>query len=148
MRAYFHLREIPKAMGLCVLILGMLCSATARGTDIQLGQPFDVRLGEAAVLKTGKLTIRFDAVGKDSRCPKGATCVWAGNGSVHLSVSQAVLPPSTVTLNTLGGSRFPSRAHVFGYLLKLLDLKPYPTLARPQIRADFVATLIVEIDPG
>ncbi len=71
--------------------------------------------------------ICFDSLLTDSRCPKGAVCIWQGmalikvgfheNGNIHrFTMSLEGFPP-------LG---YPSDTTVNGFRIVFKDLKPYP----------------------
>ena len=86
MTRYVHAARI------CILV-SMLCAGCA-GNSTQpsrtpLGQPFELQSGASAILDGG-LTIRFDRVASDSRCPLDAICLQfhAGDAVVVVSMSQ------------------------------------------------------------
>ena len=47
-----------------------------------LGTPVVLPVGQTATFGQSDLDLRFRRVASDSRCPTGATCVWAGEASV------------------------------------------------------------------
>lgn len=53
----------------------------------RFGQPIELRRGTSAILPEG-LKVAFDDVRSDSRCPMDAICVWAGDATVAVSLSQ------------------------------------------------------------
>jgi hypothetical protein len=57
---------------------GKSSSITASST-LSLDMEADVRLGECLASTGGEVRICYDKLLEDSRCPKGAVCVWAGN---------------------------------------------------------------------
>lgn len=69
------------------------------------------------------LAVKFVAVVEDSRCPKDAVCVWAGNAKIKLEVRKGRGAWKSVELNTNAG---PSAATIDGYEIKLVGLDPYP----------------------
>ena len=83
--------------------------------------------------------IRFIDLLDDSRCPKGTTCVWAGNARISVQVSKNG-KKKVVELNSTRGPQ----AVVFeGYEFKLVKLIPEPA-SNIRIRKDgYVATLSV-----
>ena len=108
-------------------------------SEVALGQPFELRLGASAILRDG-LKVRFDGVRADSRCPMDALCVWAGDATVAVRLSQ---PPATQAERALHTDPSKSEAHYLAYVIKLVALAPYPRSDR-QIRPDdYVATLTV-----
>lgn len=58
-------------------------------TDVTLGEPFELQVGEVAVLRDQQLSIRFLSVLEDSRCPTGSLilCIWAGRVRLRLAVA-------------------------------------------------------------
>ncbi len=101
-----------------------------RDTDVVL------RPGEAH-RAAGGLSIVFKEVLADSRCPKGETCVWAGDASVRLVVaarkgSRSVdVALSAKTATPLEGDRS----------VRLLGLEPAPAAGRVVAPADYRASL-------
>jgi hypothetical protein len=119
----------------------MLCAgcagASTRPSQTPLGQPFELRPGASAVLE-GELTVTFDGVAADSRCPMDALCVWAGDAIVSLSISRgAGAVPRELHTNP------PSEASYLDYSIRLLGLAPFPRSDRRIGPGDYVATLRV-----
>ena len=77
-------------------IIAVLCGGVIAGcagnptqpSQFALGESFELRPGASAILQGG-LTITFDRVESDSRCPMDALCVWAGDAIVIVSLSRA-----------------------------------------------------------
>jgi hypothetical protein len=120
----------------------MLCAGCA-GNSTQpshtpLGQPFELRSGSSAILDGG-LTVTFDRVASDSRCPMNALCIWVGDAVVAVSVSESVGGSAQRELHTYQGSE----ASYLAYSIKLLALAPYPRTDRQILPGDYVATLTV-----
>ncbi len=81
----------------------------------------NVRLAQQKAYRN--LVVKFVSVPEDSRCPKGAACVWAGNAKVKLEVRKGRGAWKTVELNTNAGA---TSAVVEGFEIKLVGLDPYP----------------------
>lgn len=63
----------------------LLCACSEAGP----GSPeesFTLRTGESKRSETAGLTVRFDKVVSDSRCPKGVNCIRAGEAVVRFAV--------------------------------------------------------------
>ena len=105
---------------------------------VATGQDFDLTPGQAAVVDGGALTVMFDKVAEDSRCPTGVQCVWAGNGAVALTVSTPGTDKSAATVNT---TLTPKTVTAGPYRVTLVDLKPYPKHGSKIPPATYVATL-------
>ena len=82
---------------LAVVLIAACLGATCGGnptepTAVPLGQPFDLRAGQSAVVPGG-LKVTFDRVVSDSRCPIDAICVWAGEAVIALKLSRGFAAP-------------------------------------------------------
>ena len=116
-----------------------------------MGQEFQLPLAEFASLIDSPYVIIFEKVLEDSRCARGATCVWEGNARVQLNMREyAPMGRRTievldlyVELDTHAGQ---ARQRRFAdYVVELRGLEPYPgagtqTGALPA----YVATLFVD----
>jgi hypothetical protein len=62
---------------LLTLLLGLILIALPacgpRPASVALGQDFSLKLGQSAAIANEGVTLTFDAVQEDSRCPTGAT---------------------------------------------------------------------------
>lgn len=70
-------------------------------TDVSLDQQFTLAPGQTARIPGRGLAIRFDSVSGDSRCPQDVVCVWAGDVSVHLTLTRDGASRSVVMHSTL-----------------------------------------------
>lgn len=115
-----------------------------------LGEPMQLAVGEAAHMEEPEsMTIRFLDVPSDSRCPKGVTCVWAGDAEAVFQVWMGAMgegEPVEVGLHTHGGAQYPKHRTVAGYTLRLKSLDPYPVEGRPIDPEAYEAT--VEMTEG
>ncbi|MGA3245743.1 MAG: hypothetical protein ABSE41_14090 [Bacteroidota bacterium] len=106
-----------------------------RRDTIRLGEEFVLRFGERVSLPDTNVTLVFQDVTEDSRCPDGVVCVWEGNARILLGVNQ-----STVTLNT---TLDPKKASFGRYVIRLNCLSPYPMIDRRTQKKEYVAALVV-----
>ena len=90
------------------------------------------------------LSIRFNTVLGDSRCPVGTQCPWEGNAEILLELSGGDL--ETVHLNT--GGMFPRTEMYNGYTVTLDELKPYPAQGITIEESDYTAVLSVDLEAG
>jgi hypothetical protein len=126
-----------------IFIVALLCAGCA-GSSTQpsqtpLGQPFELRSGASAILDGG-LTITFDRVATDSRCPMNALCIWVGDALVLVTISHRAGGAVQRELHTHMSE---SEASYLAYSIKLLALAPYPRTDRQILPGDYVATLNV-----
>ena len=74
---------------LAVLLAGLTltgCGPRTVGGEAGLGEEFSLSIGQKAIIKGEKLELTFVRVTEDSRCPKGATCVWEGRATSVVSI--------------------------------------------------------------
>lgn len=105
---------------------------------VVVDQDFDLAPGATATIDGGALTLTFDRVAADSRCPTGVQCVWAGNGAVVLTVAPSSASKNSVTLNTMLP---PHAATAAPYQISLVGLAPYPKQGSTIPSASYIATL-------
>ncbi len=115
-------------------------SAALRARTVALGQSFEMRVAETVHVSGESLTVRFDAVPEDSRCPTGVQCVWAGNARVAVTLAKTGQPSASLSLNT---NLEPRSGSYLDYTIELLGLAPYPSskggaISQSQYRATFV----------
>jgi hypothetical protein len=103
---------------------------------VEPGQAVSLRVGESAEAADGRLRFGFESVGTDSRCPKNALCVWAGDAAVRIWLQRGTGAREQRTLHTLtGGAREAPDPGV-----RLLRLDPQPVAGRALEPRDYVAT--------
>jgi len=100
-------------------------SPAASSVATSVGQPFVLAVAHAAVFEDG-LTVTFERVVEDSRCPTTVQCVWEGNAEVALEVVMPGESAASLRLNT--NPSFPTEASYHTYTVTLLGLEPYPRL--------------------
>jgi hypothetical protein len=72
-----------------IFLLTVASIATQPGKRvIVLEQEFKLKVGESAKALREGLKVEFDSVAEDSRCPRGVTCIWAGNAKILLKVEK------------------------------------------------------------
>ncbi|CAN5155902.1 hypothetical protein BH20ACI2_BH20ACI2_06310 [soil metagenome] len=87
-------------------------------TQAKTNETVKVDFGNSRTADRGRIKIRFLSIVEDSRCPRDATCVWAGNAKIRIAVSKG-LQSRILELNT---DLEPRTQNVFGYKLQLTDL--------------------------
>jgi hypothetical protein len=117
------------------------CDDAARGGVVcaRLGEQFDIRVGETAYIADTRLSIRVNGVPEDSRCPRDAVCVWAGNARVSLTMRDGSNADG-VDLNSTLDPRAVSR---WGYTVQLVEVQPLPTAGQPIPAQEYVIRLVV-----
>jgi len=86
-----------------------------------------VSLDRPAIIAQEQLTLRLTDV-KDSRCPAGTQCVWAGHAAVSLTVDKPGTPSQSVVIGTEApeNMKLPGKATYGPYTLVLSRLDPSP----------------------
>lgn len=82
--------KIARILPLIVLLAALLlvsCVAPFGRVSAELGEEFDLDIGQWVKIKGEKLEIKFAEVVEDSRCPKDVTCVWQGRVSLTLEIT-------------------------------------------------------------
>ena len=139
-----------RAIGLLTIALTLACSSTTSPDMAQLaatpdlGQPFELRVGEWAFVAQADLRVQFVGVPADSRCPSKALilCVWEGDGAVLVESVQAGAAPRSDTLHTTLDPRLLDLGNV---ALELDRLDPYPETIDPIPSGEYVATFVVRL---
>ncbi|HSN10092.1 MAG TPA: hypothetical protein VLS85_13725 [Hanamia sp.] len=88
--------------------------------------------------------ICFDSLLTDSRCPKGAVCVWEGNALIKVTFHESQASHTFVmSLKGYPSGGFPSDTAINGYLVTFTNLEPYPDINTPgqsEKKASFTIT--------
>ena len=119
--------------------IGIVAAALAAPAEPELGHPFEMRPAEVVTIQRVRIT--FDNVSDDSRCPAGASCMWAGDAAAVFTLET---PPSAAlhcTLHTNG--RFDRETEYGGLIVRLEGIKPHPREGATIRPDDYRATLVV-----
>lgn len=65
---------------------------------------------------------------KDSRCPPGVQCMWAGQATATILVTQVGAPSEILLIGTAAPKEFPASASYRGFQFSLQSLEPLPTV--------------------
>ncbi|MDT9001667.1 hypothetical protein RQP53_20490 [Paucibacter sp. APW11] len=123
------------------------CSSAAPEAPlaVAVGTAFTLPVGGTAQVGQTGVRVGVEAVSADSRCPKGAQCVWAGQASVRVWLQQGRGDRQTLDLHLPAMAGPPVQA--FGHQVQLLQLDPLPVSGKPIARADYRATLLLLLTP-
>lgn len=109
---------------------------------MNFAEEFKLRNGEAAQVGGQGLTLRFDRVPVDGRCPVGDPCVSGpGDAVVQVTVQQPPQPPATLELHTHPKAN--AEARYLGHSVRLLQLEPRPIGEQQVPLAQYWATFTV-----
>ncbi len=116
---------------LALLLIALLSACSESPTEPagpSLGQPFSLGVGESATIGGQQITIRFEQLVSDGRCPMDALCVWPGEAVVALSF-ELRNRPAAFQLSTL----LTPGTTISGYRIALRAVSPFP---RSNVRID------------
>lgn len=110
---------------------------------VRIGEEFVLGIHGQAVVDDAGLYMEVLGVPTDSRCPQGATCVWAGEVAVSIEVRKGNNEKDQFELKLSPDPKEASR-RVGENNLKLLRVLPYPQLNRTIQPNEYRATFIVD----
>lgn len=119
-----------------ILFLAFSCSDETLNDNFELNKLQKFVPGVTYHLKNSATTFRISDV-NDSRCPKGAACVWAGMVQTSLVFQSEIT--DTLRLNTFNN---PSDT-IVNYVFELMEAEPYPELDKEINLNDYRITLKV-----
>jgi hypothetical protein len=142
---HYRVREALSKYISCLFILLLgLCSGCAGSDEFvkaNLGQEFSLRISQTAQIENEQLAIRFTGVAGDSRCPRGVTCIWAGEVKCDVVITDKG-ESSNITL-TQPGAEQPSEETYKGYRL-IYSVQPYPEAGKQISTEEYRLKLTVE----
>jgi hypothetical protein len=97
----------------------------------------ELPLGRSA--DNGEISVAFDGVSEDSRCPRDVQCVWAGNGAIRLTLTGGDESEVVILNSTLD----PHQVSFGPYSIGFRDLTPYPISRDPVDRGEYVAHIAI-----
>jgi len=114
-----RLASLVAAVGVAALsIAGMSGCQGSSPTEPSDGRPITLAVGQTATIASG-VTLSFDRVTSDSRCPSDVVCFWEGEVTVALTLSRGGTEAFTLSDHS------PTRV-VGGYSFRLVSIQPYP----------------------
>ena len=113
--------RVKRTIVLLAMVASAACdSATSPSGTVPLGQPFELPVGQSATIGDELLTVSFQSVTADSRCPIGVLCIWAGEGVVALEARR--LPSTTAPLVLKTDPESATVGQFQGYQIELVEL--------------------------
>jgi len=129
-----------------LLALSLMCALPALATaSVPLGQPFTLAVGEAAEVGDGGLSVGFEEILEDSRCPMDAYCFWEGNAEAAL---WAALPIGDVDHFSLHTTLEPQFYLKDIFRITLLWVAPYPASSTVPIPPETYEVMLVVVRVG
>ncbi len=120
------------------------CSDNPNGDEqenFELGKTFSINYGEILYQNALNLSIKFDTLVSDSRCPVDVVCVWEGEAEVKLKFSvNATFEDFTLHTNK---NYFNTDTTLIAYNIELIDLLPYPHTELPHLMTENEVIIII-----
>lgn len=114
-------------------------------TEFGLDERFILSPGESASIKGEDLAMRFVEVIGDSRCPTGVVCIWAGEVSCLLEITNSGKTSEKVLVQP--GQTEPPKTDFADYQITY-DVQPYPRAGEQIKKDDYRLTLAVSKKPA
>ena len=124
---------------LTILFLMLLVLPAQAG--LPFGVPFVLGVGESAEIGDAELSVGFDAITSDSRCPGGMWCFWEGDAAADLWLTLPGEAAQDFVLHTYSG--FAQMIELGAYVICLRLVTPYPEIDVPIDPATYQVTLVV-----
>ena len=107
---------------------------------VKLGESFTLGMGEAARVEDAEITVTFQEVSSDSRCPKDVNCIQAGEAVVVLALESAAGKKTLVELAVPPGGSSPAAAFE-AFRVTVVELEPQTESTRSIDPSGYVATV-------
>jgi hypothetical protein len=118
-------RRVMSLILMVVLIIILPLNITCNGsTKISLGEEVSLNISQSASIKGEELQIKFVEVVEDSRCPRGVTCIWAGEVKCMVEITHRD-SLQQVTLIEPSSTSWPS-VESFNQYQIAFHVEPYP----------------------
>jgi len=133
------------------VIVAALFVTPVHAGDVPLGTPFTLAVGEVVNVGDLPLTLEFEAVLSDSRCPRRVICVWEGEVTLRVRLETPRVASQSVLLHSRQSPLGPSQLVFDDHLVTLQEVRPYPEV--PGLipvglyRADFVVSPPTALSP-
>jgi hypothetical protein len=125
---------MKKIVTLLIISVILSCQNTTSPVQPNTGEEFEIVFGKQITIPEEGISLQFSDVLVDSRCPKGVTCVWAGNAEIVIQLND-----SEANLNTY---LEPQKTNIYEYKIQFLSLNPYPKYNVKLKNKDYSAKLL------
>ena len=132
------LHSVLKYLLVLFLFAGISCEKTILDSTITFGNESSFRINQLYTSTNGQYTLKITEIA-DSRCPIGVECLWSGEinlkGTWTVNKNKSTFEVHT-EIQTL--DQQPT-----GYVIYIIDVKPYPITGIDSKPADKVVTLLI-----
>jgi hypothetical protein len=128
-------------VSLLALLALLALGASAPSAQVSIGKEFDLAVGESATVESEPLTVGFEKVAADSRCPIGVLCCWEGDAAAEMWADLPELGREGFVLHSYHGLDYAIR---YGnYVIELKRVSPDAEAGRPIDPKAYVVTVQV-----
>jgi hypothetical protein len=99
-------------------------------------------VNQRARIESENLELKLLEVKNDSRCPSGVQCIWPGLVEIVIKVTRDEPDAEFILIDKEGDADSASQTFD-GYLIKLIEVTPYPQKNQTIEIEDYSATLVV-----
>lgn len=128
------------------LLVAVLGTAGPAFAQHDIGDQFDLGVGQSATVGSAGLRVGFDQIVSESRCPIGVTCIWQGAATGRLWAESPSNPRKPFDLST--SKPFQTQAAFAGYIIKMIAVRPYPHYEEVIDPSTYVVTVLVTAADG
>ena len=124
------------------LVFGLLAlpACSSRTDPAELGQQFDLAIGQATSIAKDNLMVRFNQVIEDSRCPFGALCIWEGRASAEIRLTK---DGQIYTMVLIEPGHSESRVEEYQNYRINYRILPYPKVGQTISKSDYRLELTI-----
>jgi hypothetical protein len=127
-----------------LITTAVLAVAVTAVAQPSVGKPFDLKVGQSVVVAGQELTVGFEELLGEGRCPIGVLCIWEGDAAVRIWASLPGASRGDFQLHTHHDYKW--KFSYGDYEVTLLEVSPYPVYEAPTPPGDYVVT--VQVDGG
>jgi hypothetical protein len=122
------------------VLLSTACSAC--GGSPALGREFKLAVGQTVSIVEEGISVTFDGVSEDSRCPTGAMCIWEGRVVCDVSLVIGGVLHQIELIQPGLSDGYAGEAHE-GYSFSF-KVEPYPELEKRIAEGDYRLLLTID----
>ena len=127
-----------------ILPMDELAMISANDKTVTIGEEIFLLMYESVTIVPDGFSITFDAVPEDSRCPRGAVCIWEGRAVIKLTIENREACHE-IFLETPNSQQSQGPAvNLFGRTIKLLLVAPYPNATHQITDKEYRIVLVVK----
>ena len=113
------------------------------GEGYQLGEAFELKIGEQKACQCDAPIVKVNSMKEDSRCPENTNCMWEGQAVVEFSLINADQKEEALELTLRKGHPKLSTKVVGPYQYSIQQVSPYPKDGVKINDEDYVIQLVV-----